>query len=232
MAYPEHWLLSFGGPLGTLGEQWSNNIRFMPEVNGAPVPDYGQDEGILDDLEQDITTHMANTASKYSTVCKLGYIKFNKIGTNGKYANPSTSVARYFDPTPLSPSTAATSMPPHISLCVSFRTTADRGYASKGRLYIPQPAIVLGQNSGLISTTDTTAVAGAWKTFLENLGNWPGLDLPESPLPHVVSGIGAGVGREIRQVRVGNIPDVQNRRRNALEEAYATADLVPGSAIL
>lgn len=227
MTYKRHYLLSWGGQLAAFKDIWSNNVRLVNDEFGDPdaIPS-GTLDGFLDDMVTDIRTFMRDPATYHSANVQCQWVKLNEIGPDGRYADASNTRVRYLSGTTgtfaVINGTATTEVPAFQSVCVTTTTAAQRGRASKGRLFIPQcaPPLIGG---GFIDTTVRQAMANAAATFFTNLGDEPGVDV-SNLAPYVVSGVGApGPVRKITGVKVGNVPDIISRRKNAITETYSTA---------
>lgn len=212
MAFPEHYLLQYGGTLYQGQDIWTNNIRFTTGLLDI--------EGALDDLVTDISNHMQTANSGYSSRTQLEFVKLNKINSLGAYDDPTATHVRELT-TPVQGATSSV-YPPQVSLCVTLLTDNARGYASKGRVYIPVPSHGIGSD-GKMSSAFAALTATAWAQFMANLGNTPGLDAGNFN-PAVVSQVPAGGAiNEVTAVQVGTVMDTQQRRRNAFVEVYSKA---------
>lgn len=219
MAYPDHYLMSYGGTLCEGLETWSNNIRFWRPTSGPLVFDYG---AVLTDLAADIRTLAGNTASLWLGDTKCTWVKFNRIDDQGRYESDTESNTRFLSGADVIAGTVGSPYPaPQVTMAITFRTANERGPASKGRIFIPRPAAVIDVQ-GKVQSSQVTGLAGAYKTFIQNLGNWPGLDL-NTLAPSVVSKVGTGKGAWITRVEVGNVADTQRRRRAQLVETRSSS---------
>lgn len=226
MAYPYHYLFSFGGTLLNGAEIWTNNIRFV----GTGTPDEEYDEqAIAERLTTALAVRFAAPAPTrlgYSQSVRLRWGKFNAIGPDGKYAS-STETARYDLPdTGVTGATVAASFHPQLALAISWGTRRQRGRASKGRIYVPMPT-VQPDSSATIDAGLRQSLADAWAACIDNLNDEAQGALQQRPIAAVVSGVDAS-WEPISTVRVGSIIDTQRRRRNALTEVYSSA-AVPDS---
>lgn len=217
MPYPTHALFSFGGDLLGGAEQWSNNIRF-----GASNITFTDSVGLEPDVLAYLMTQLSAVFSApstlgYSSVCRLMWGKFNQIGPDGHYRLGSDTVRQ--DITPISGSGSAIGLLPQAALAVSWGTSAERGRASKGRIFIPMPSVANGAN-GRITGTTAQNIATGWATLLTKFNDSP-LDQSGADLyPAVVSGVDASF-RRITHVKVGDVVDTMRSRRQALVEAYS-----------
>lgn len=214
MAYPEHFLLQWGGTLR--GDIWSCGVRMVNENEPLGL-DAADQQARAVALTSCIQTLMATSAGGWSIPTILTYVKFNKINSAGEYDDPSASHVNFLT-TPTGGFNTAT-LSNSDALAVSWVTSATRGPASKGRIFVPCPGGTITASTGKYS--GSLAVANAHATFINCINNDPALsvwDLKAS----VVSNVGSGSSRPIIGVRVGDIMDTQRRRRNALVELYTT----------
>lgn len=229
MAYPDHYLLQFGGDLR--GDIWSCGIR-LGGTTGVFIPGALTDAQVdsnLSDMADDIVAWMDTTGSGWSTASKLRYVKLNRIGTNGRYFDQTKTHVRHFDDLPYPDGAAGQGYPNQVAGVVSWVTNVARGRASKGRIYIPNPTMQTVDTTGMFNetgATSTQSVATQAAAFIANLNNQPGVD-SLGGAASVVSRIDGSV-HPIQAVRVGSVPDTMRSRRNALVETYVSA-AVPGA---
>lgn len=220
--YPEHWLLAWGGTLhGT--EIWSNSLRMVPNTGAAVSSEDA--EAFLADFQTDVTTFFGTGV--FHNQCKVEWAKFNKIGSDGRYASDSESNTRVF--AAAVPGTGTGGFPPQISCAVTLLTDADRGLASKGRFFLAGLASdtnAFDLPSGRLSTGRRDLIKTSVTAFLDNVNNMPGLDSSMGGFDvHIVSQGNAfrnGVARKVTGIKVGRVLDTQRRRRNNLVEDYGS----------
>lgn len=221
MAYPDHYLLSFGGGL-RVTEIWNMNIRFRS--SNVITADEQQAEAVR--IKPLIQAWGADPNALWTNAVTLSYVKFNRIGPDGEYHD--TGVTHRVDFAPVAMGTTASVVPNQISLVLSWMTNIQRGIASKGRVFQPIPAIGTVATTGRMATSLCLAAANAAATFLNAVNYVSGGITPYDLEANVVSrgkklsggGYGDGASQRITQVRVGDVPDTQRRRRNALPEVY------------
>lgn len=224
MAFPEHYLLQFGGDLR--GDIWSCGIRFSKPSLPFDVLDAGEQETLADDMAGDIVTWMNAAGSGWSSASKLRYVKFNRITALGRYQDTGATHQKTYDTAPFPGSPVGSDLPNQVAMVVSWVTAAQRGRASKGRIFVPVPGITIIGALGTFASTGSSSVesaATAAAAFLNNLNNQPGIDVPGIQAS-VVSRVD-GTSRPITAVRVGSVPDTMRSRRNALVEAYSQVAL-------
>lgn len=229
MTYKRHWLLSWGGTVGNGSDVFANNVRMMnDELADSDNLDDGQMESLLDDFVTDIRTFITSADSFISSSVECNWVKFNEIGPDGHYVNQTKTHVRFLSGTTgasavIKGVTGAT-IPTFQSVCVTTTTARQRGPASKGRLFLPQCAIPLDA-SGRIITIRAAELATRTAAFLTALGDEAGIDTT-AIAPAVISNVGSpGPQERITGVKVGNVPDVIRRRKNAMTEVYSSASV-------
>jgi hypothetical protein len=217
MAYPQHWLFQFGGTLLAGAEI----IRFA--VPGGGAPGIVDETSLVADMTQDVADQWPLGFSAGGLGAgddvQLEWGKFNEIGPLGAYVDTTATHVHELT-TPVSGNGSGIGIA-QVAMAVSWGTDVARGYASKGRVFVPIPGV--SPISGVWTDTWTNAIATNWSTLLTNLNNLPGID-SSGIVASVVSSVpAAGAARPIQRVRVGNVPDTIRRRRNALVEVYSSA---------
>lgn len=218
-----HVLAQWGGTLPG-GEIWSNSLRLAGDNTGdsAHVPTH--DEMV----EWCTTTGAAAVAAfhgdfgaKISSQAKLTFLKMNVVDMSGHYVENNTIEHVY---SPVVPgSSNANIHPTQVTLVVSTTTEFSRGWAHRGRFYLPMPCHLVDAVSGLISVPDALQVATAAATFIEALADEPGFDAQGGMRVCVMSSRGTGATNVVTGVDVGRVLDTQRRRRNSLGEDYQHA---------
>lgn len=223
MAYRPHLLLTWGGTLGS-SEIWSNSLRLTADSTDLPTLEAAARDNI-DDLASDVSTFLftgsVGAYSGYGSAARLTYVKLNAIGADGRYSSDDESNrVDFLTGSPIR--TSADHGAFQLAIVVSFKTTAARGRAHAGRLFVPALNASVDDDSGKFPNTIRDAVATSWQGFLQAVNDQPGFDTAGIRAA-VFSGIGApGPARDIVGVTVGNVFDTQRRRRNGLVEDYAT----------
>jgi hypothetical protein len=214
MTYPSHYLLQFGGPRTTPGEEiWSCGIRLIP-VGGDldPAETLAYLTGVCTPALQ---AWMTRATSKIATETRLAFAKLNRIAPDGTYAEALT--VQHFYPTaiPGGASAAGTAaLVPQASLALTWETdTVSRGLASRGRIYSPSPCVVPTIASGLFPSADCTTIATSAAQLISDLR---GSGDAGSMTPNIVSDSGAGVAHRIDRVSVDNRVDIIRKRANQL----------------
>lgn len=226
MEYPPHALLAFGGPLFN-DETWSCGLRFS-RGPGADVwaqgilGDVWWDDH-LEDMAEDIRAWWVSQPISGSQA-KLGWVKFNAIRADGRYADQGVTHRKDFT-APLPAPTGTSTMPPQVALTVSLTTALQRGRAHSGRIYLPIPRFSIS-GTGQITAQDALTAANSVAGLINSLNNVPGWDAATwsaGMRVSVLSGIPPGTEQYVTGVRCGMTFDTQRKRRRSLPESYSVA---------
>lgn len=228
MAYPPHTLVAFGGVLNTgqdVPEIWQCGVRGV-----QPAGDLNPDKP-LDDCDTYLTNIQAALKTAFTgsvmipSVCTLDWIKANNIGADGKYVDPVTHMYSY---SPSGTGGGVAKHPDVLAVRVTWKTAASRGPAHLGGIYLPAYAadsdIAGGSRISSGSVTNILSTAANILTALENKGAAFGTGVHFAPC--VVSKV-SGTFRPITGTRVGNVWDIQRRRKSALHESYTNGTWTP-----
>lgn len=230
MRYPENIArLTFGGSLPR-DDTWS--MSFWIDAGEGDLFDgnpLGPGAGTRGTLADAISGWFRNQDSMISQYARLLWIKANRVGPDGRYVYPYTNEWL------VSPTTngVAGGRPnaqwPHLSLAVTLEAAEARGAATRGRSYPPMTALFPTQE-GVIASTDLLAYANNFADLLKNIraavpGDTAGTVLVVSN--GTKSAPDVGTRRPVIRCRVGNVIDIQQRRRNATPEAYTYATNSP-----
>jgi hypothetical protein len=213
LPFTPHWLVNYGGTLGSGGEVWSNNVRMhsAADLDGDPDPDVA-----LDAIQAATFKLFRDVNSKIGGVTKVTYLKFNKIGADGRYTSNTVSNTRFLDGTDAFQGASTSPILPYqCSLAVTWLTAYQRGRGSKGRIY-PPGCCVTSNAEGHTDSTTMAGIANAYATFLNDLKDVN--ELPGDGLVPVVASAINGAVNPITRVSVGSVVDTMRKRRNALVE--------------
>ena len=216
MSFAPHSRVSFGGKLKDLdatgfNEIWQCNISVINATLGA-----GFNNGTyLTEMAPALRTWFGNAASHISSGATLEYVKCNAITADGKYADQNnTNVFDYQGDFMQGGYTAVN--PDIISVCTTWRTSKARGPGSHGRIYLPNNTY--GTATGMkISADEQVAACQAGKSLLDVIEN----TAQSTPVFAVVASKVNATNTRITTVQVGNVKDVQRRRKDALKEVYS-----------
>lgn len=180
---------------------------------------------LLEDIRDLAIIWFTSGQARISSVAKLTSVKLNQIGTDGKYLNPYTQEALVSDGNGV-PGGIPSPQWQHMSLAITHRTSVTRGPANSGRVF--PPAVLASPGAGgVVADADLVPMANVWRNFLQGVYDaTPGeaLGMPLVVSTGTKAAPNVGTRRNITRVEVGNVVDVQNRRRNALPEKYVDAE--------
>lgn len=244
MAYVPHYLASFGGRLGVPSSDqshidiWQCNVRLVGLLYGAhyngngnwaqPTTEIDPEAMLAYSFPKLQTWFQTNVGAAPNQVglmsmATLEYLKINRIGANGKYADATTHQHTY--PANVG-GLLATTVPWTNTVAISWHTDKARGAGSQGRVF--PPVFVPSVNQPVISATLQGNYVTLGKNLLACFSNQDAA--ATTPMTPVIatrgskaSGYTDGKCYEIQTVRVGNIIDSQRRRRNAFPESYASS---------
>lgn len=218
MAYTPFTRFVMGGTTdpGTLtqSEIWACSISMMhgTELDGPiPLP-----MTWLNEIQAGVKTWFQSANAMISTKSQLTYLKANTIGPNGKYLDPTTANT-YTYSVPGVGSVAPTT-PSICSCCLSWTTPRLRGPGSHGRIFPPNNA-TSGAATLIINSTVQGNLITSSKALLTVLQNLSGT---QTGMPCIASNVD-GTIQPITGVRIGNVLDVQRRRKDALRETYVSS---------
>lgn len=221
MTYDKRHVLAVWG--GTLpgGEIWSCGLRLASTGSGASAPVPTQPDLIawLEGSAKDAVAKFHSAATTHLGMgAKLTYLKMNVIGLDGRYEEEGETHEYVWSTPPFGNSNSFVH-PTQVALVVSLTTDFTRGYAHRGRFYLPLPSIGVSATTGLIPVVDAQDVANSAATFITELADQPGIDTTDMKVA-VMSKANTGRTNYVTGVDVGLALDTQRRRRNQLPEAY------------
>lgn len=206
MVYPTPFLRLV--VIGTLygKETFTYSLSLAPTGGGSNAPSEVP-AGVISAL----TTFHTDTQVACGNQTFLTAIKLNEIGTNGRYVSQSDTVMHEFE-TGIAGGAIAT-LPAQCALAITLRTDIKRGRAHSGRFYIPRLGGPVA-NTGFIPAAQVTGLVTASTALLNSLNAAvPGYAVA------VMSDIGTGARRFVRNVEVGQVVDTIRSRRTSLDEA-------------
>lgn len=230
MGYPKHFLVAFGGTMGS-AESWSCSIR-MTSSTMSVAPDAVLNEYAANNVQvvhDKVLEYLNALGGKWHESARLGFVKFNGINEAGHYTSNTTSEVQHS--TPIVVGQSSSRGPFQLSMAISLGTANTRGLASRGRFFLPAPPFVVDID-GYLAQDTCLAYANATALFIDSLNDWPNTDIPGAPDVSVVSRgkklgsnqWGEGTFARVTQVRVGNVMDTQQSRRRSLDEKYFFAN--------
>lgn len=210
--YHPHTLVSFGGDLND-GELWNCSLRIVsPDGTHGPISNPG---GYVTSQGPILRTFFMDSDAGFNAGARLTYLKANSIGVDGKYSDPTvTHQHDIADCQGIRNGTQAL----FTSLCFSWTTDATRGLAHRGRMYPPLALPAVVDSGSKISTSYRDSMADQAKLLLDILAGNTSTD-GEWGWP-VIASSKSQTWNRITGIEVGNVVDVQRRRKNRVVEAY------------
>jgi hypothetical protein len=220
MPYRPHTLVTFGGTneeQAADDEIWQCGIRGLNPAGGGNTPvDPGQFQTYLDAVTTPLSDWMSSGVFHNANTALLRWIKIVNIGADGRYSSDPL-VKDGLDVggggSPNSPS--------FTTVCYSWETGRSAGRARRGRVYPPNYAAPRGPGATVTTSAQADLLAGAVAllTAIADQGD------QYQFVPHVMSSSGAF--NPINGARVGNVYDVQRRRKDAVPEVYVAQAWAP-----
>jgi hypothetical protein len=213
------WYITWGGRLGD-SEIWQTGLHAALDGTGVSPP--APDDDAVEAVKELVEDFHANELSHISNEVKLDWVKIAKRDTAG--ADTDAPAIWEFTTAPLGLS--ATHMPFSSAAVVSLRSGSTFGRANFGRMYLPCVASEINPlTNGRFDSTTTSNLAGTAGALIDGInshlsGFWSG-GIAGFNVRNL-SKVGSGTAKKVTSVYVGNVPDTQRRRRNALAEVYAT----------
>lgn len=221
MPFTPHIYVQFSGAIAN-GEVWSSGCR-VRSLKGAVTT--AQLQTWIDGIKTRIAAEFNSSASGgLGAGASLTSLKMNNIDATGHYADQGNTAVTSWNPA--ISFGAQPTLPEFCSVVVSLQTAFAHGRAHAGRQYWPNYALPL---DGLCPPSATAAgrtAALAWhKRVMSIICNGaPDGDPDQSKsFQLVVASSIDGSIHDVTQFAMGNIVDVQRRRKNAYKETYVTA---------
>jgi len=219
MAYQPHTLVTMGGrnkEITAYDEIWQIGFRGFNVPDGHTPMDPSQFENYVTQMAVPLATWWGSTKAHNANTAYLDWVKVVNIGADGTYSSDP-----YIGEVELGPGPATPLLPAFCCIVNSWTTDRRAGKARFGRVYPPNYGAPLDTGSSISSSvaSDMCDAAGALLTAVSDSGD------EFNFVPYVVSR--SGVSNPITGVRVGNVIDVQRRRKNAVPETYIDASWSP-----
>lgn len=193
------------------GEEWSVNPIFAVEPPGVAI-DYTEANDIATAVNAvTVPTVLRGVMSNPGTTVSGVRVEARTL------AGALESVAEQARAVPITGSGAA-SHPYQTSIVCSLRT-ATAGARGRGRLYWPATGANLDSSTLRLSAIATSDLATAFQTYLSGIEAAVQATIAMSRL--VVWSRASSTLRDVDRLMVGDVLDVQRRRRDALTESYA-----------
>lgn len=225
MPYPNtHMYLTVLGDAYGGTEHWQFGLRLSDGGLSGQVT--------ADACRPVISDWFANVNNGFIATHRLTSVKCARIDTDGQYQDNTISGESFqVPPTPGATAWSADQQAiPQNTVVATLTTAVPRGYASKGRIFLP-PQIWNVQSDGLISVADATSVANSVKSLINSLnalsvvGNvivasrGKGVRAVDAKGKVTYTFPNPGAQNNVTGVQVGRVVDTQRRRRRQLSEA-------------
>lgn len=166
---------------------------------------------------------------------RLVELKVASIQPNGEYVTDDPAYSHFYLPAIAGAGAPPAGLLPQSSVCATLLTDVPRGYASKGRIYLPPSTRYTPGTDGLLTAPVAEALANNVMQLVTSLNaatnigdvavfsKGRGVKVEnvakqryEWTYPEV------GTHRSVTAVKVGRVVDTQRRRRRQLTESYQT----------
>lgn len=215
-------ILGHFGASGTdVKDRWSTGIRIASIVSGT-APD-GPFTPFLETVSVPIAAFHSGSNSLVGANCYLTELTMAKIGTDGKYSNPSAPTEHRLYDVPVAGVGTAT-QPWNTSLVTSLRTANPRGYASNGRCYYPAIAAPVSPATGRVVDANVLGRLQEFKTMVDAI-NVAANTLGSSLRVVVMSSVGAGASSKVTSLRADGRLDSIERRENQQPSSWSTVTI-------
>jgi hypothetical protein len=218
-SYHPHTLVTFGGTLNVAQpdhEIWQCGVRVMKPGNpGAPLDDH---DAYLASINAGLATWFGiQDAPSIPNAARLEWVKANPIQADGTYSDDVTHLYDYPAPVPGGMQNP-TVVPDILCVCLSWQTRKAirrHQYATHGRIYPPNYGVYGQAGAMRLNAGQSAAWAARGAALLTILA---GTTVPAIPV--IASGHG-GEYEHITGCRVGDVYNVQRRRKSAVAEVYS-----------
>lgn len=215
MAYPYSFIkLTFGGDLRDTDEVWACGFHIGRESANTTQNDLENIGSIqLQVIWDAIANFHSNGANDVPTNMRLQWVKMAAVGTNGKYLG---APVEHIYSTARSGSNTKGFIP---STAVVYTLVADK-FKDPGkynRFYLPTTPPT-ASNGHKLTSAETEDRATSLANIVNDIN--AALAVEFSGLRVRIVSQKTNIYRQVSSVRVGDIIDVQRRRRNALRESY------------
>lgn len=215
----------FGPDAATAVDFWSVGLK-LRNPTSAPTP--GLLLAFLVAVDPAVRAFHLHASVLAGSNTYLKAISAAFIGTDGKYVGGATQDTVVRQLSGSNPGAGASPLGPWTQAVVtSLRTAVTRGRASNGRMYYPAPAMTVQPSTGTISSTNTANYATQAAILINAINTQADTLLPGNGGVSVMSQVGAGRTESVTSVRIGNRLDRQERRENAITEAYSSGTVNP-----
>lgn len=219
MSYPDQF-----HRLVVIGKAYTDTVNFSCAIvptgfGGTSEPSQGLVDSVFNFVQTWWVGAGANDIGIAASHVFMG-IKLNRIGTDGRYADPVTHEKYHAGSG--NPGGFSAYPPAQLATVLTLRTAVERGHASKGRMYLPPVSGYIGPldtTTGQASLAASTRVATAGRALILGIHAAYAANGLAAARVGVTSDIGGGTIRPVTAVSAGRVPDTMRSRRSKLQEA-------------
>jgi hypothetical protein len=232
MPFPEqHQYMTVIGDCYGSAERWQFGMR----LTDGGVSNQVTAEAISDDVEawwRGTTGYTSSNQFLPISTHRLTELKVARIQPDGTYPDTDPSYSHFYVPPIVGPAIPKDGTVPQNTIAVTLTTALPRGYASKGRIYLPPSQLyVVTTGTGLIPVTYADQIRDSIRILINAInantvvGNVaiysrgkgvPTFNSVKNRIEYTYPNPGAS--NVVTGVRVGRVVDTQRRRRRSLPE--------------
>lgn len=231
----DHVLVSFGGALGTApaADSWQCGVRMYNATADFTNQAWVDLPSYLTAIKVPLQTWMTSTSGTYGSLRADAHLDFIKVARIHRTTNATSGKASWtYRPAPDNPTVVtgvattpgtAGVFPWFLSVAFSWTTVTNRGLGHTGRIYPPIAFPGSGATAANLPQAAVNDYVTKAKALLTALTK---ADTNSVTLSPCVASLKDGSLHQITGVRVGNVIDVQRRRKEQIPEQY-TASVWP-----
>lgn len=169
---------------------------------------------------------------------RLTELKVARLDMDGEYLPTEASASHFYVPALAGPGVPFQGYPPQATIAVTLLTNLPRGYASKGRIFLPHNRNMDLAADGRMDIAGAKALADSTKNLIKAINlagvgevrvysrgkGVPTSDTADGKVTYTYPDVGAQ--NAVTSVRCGRVVDTQRRRRRALVEAPVVTTVV------
>lgn len=232
MPFPEqHQYMTVIGDAYNSAERWQFGMR----LTDGGVSNQVTAEAISDDVEawwRGTTGYTTANQFLANSSHRLTELKVARIQPDGTYPDTDPSYSHFYVPPIAGPALPKDGTVAQNTIAVTLTTALPRGYASKGRIYLPPSQLyVPNQTTGIIDAINADKIRDSIRTLINAInantvvGNVaiysrgkgvPTFNSVKNRIEYSYPNPGAS--NVVTGVRVGRVIDTQRRRRRSLTE--------------
>jgi len=196
----------------TTAPGWTGAVAALGEIQ----------ETNLEDLVGQYVTFMANsTAIQWATYSHLHSFKVAAIGTDGHYLTDP----KVWEAADAGNGGDSGQVVPQASVVLSLRSGFTLGGGNYGRMFLPHTMLPLESNSPRSSMANAEEAAEDAVSFVNGVTAEVNSATTATLFPAIMSQATGLSFKGVTEISVGRVTDTQRRRRNRLDEGYATLPL-------